>query len=97
MNKRMRQSDRLILVSVLIMLVLVIGLGFWLGRSTAPEPIIGYEYTVQHGDSLWSLAANHVGTDKDIREWIHKVQEINGINVNEKPLQPGQRIVIYRG
>ena len=38
------------------------------------------EYTVQSGDTLWEIAAGYCPQGVDLREWIHEVEKINGID-----------------
>lgn len=37
-------------------------------------------YTVQDGDTLWSICENYCPNSMDLREYIHLVQEANGKN-----------------
>lgn len=84
-----------ILAMIILLLMAVCASGFAIGRSTKSyEP--RYDYTVKAGDTLWNIAENNVSENEDIRDWIAKVKEINGININEEPLHAGQQIVIYR-
>ena len=49
-------------------------------------------YYVKSGDTLWELAGEFCYEKDDIRVWIDKVTEYNGINCN---LQVGQRIIVF--
>lgn len=94
--KRQRNRKNKALAFVLLGLCLVMATGFVMGRTTAPKYEIRYNYTVKDGDTLWTIGKATIGDSEDIRDWVRKVQEINGININKKTLQPGQSIVIYK-
>lgn len=81
---------------VLLAVVSIITAGIAMGCTTEPGYEIRYEYTVKSGDTLWTIGKANVGDNEDIRDWIRKVQEINGININKGPLHPGQTLVLYR-
>lgn len=37
-------------------------------------------YSVEKGDTLWSIGKEIVGEDKDVREWIYQVERLNGFS-----------------
>jgi LysM repeat protein len=48
--------------------------------------------TVQPGDTLWSLAAAHTGSNADVQETIDRITEANHLRV--ATIQPGQHLRI---
>lgn len=49
-------------------------------------------YTVQSGDSLWSISRGYCPDNVDRREWIDAVQEIN--DLQDAIIYPGQRLIV---
>ena len=49
-------------------------------------------YTVEFGDTLWDIAADH-RTDMDIREVIWDIKQVNDLP-NDKHIQPGDELKI---
>ncbi|MBZ4664767.1 MAG: Peptidoglycan-binding lysin domain protein [Mahella sp.] len=47
---------------------------------------------VETGDSLWSLAKRYVPKDKEIREFIYEIRQLNDIEPSK--LQPGELLKI---
>lgn len=95
--KRQANHKHRALIFMMLILVTIFSTGFGMGRATAlPKYEIRYDYTVKNGDTLWTIGKEAVGESEDIRDWVRKVQEINGININEDPLHPGQTLVLYR-
>lgn len=52
-------------------------------------------YTVQAGDTLWSIAERFATEDVDLREAYWQIMQDNGLNT-DGVIQPGQQLVIYR-
>lgn len=94
MNQRKLWWLRMMAIAAL--LIVATSIGYAVGRSTSNDYVVCQPYTVKQGDTLWSIASANVGDDMDVREWIAKVQKINGIDINQAPLQPGQQILICR-
>ena len=49
-------------------------------------------YTVEYGDTLWDIAADH-RTDMDIRKVIWDIKQVNDLP-NDKHIQPGDELKI---
>ncbi|WP_277287676.1 LysM peptidoglycan-binding domain-containing protein [Veillonella montpellierensis] len=95
--KRQAKHKHRALIVVMLVLATIFTTGFGMGRRTAtPKYETRYDYTVKNGDTLWTIGKEAVGESEDIRDWVRKVQEINGININKEPLYPGQTLVLYR-
>lgn len=48
--------------------------------------------TVQAGDTLWSVAAAHTGSDANVQDTIDRITEANHLQAST--LQPGQHLRI---
>lgn len=63
-------------------------------KASAPEPeLVTYHYTVEAGDTLWSVAAKYTSDEEDVREVIWRIRTDSGIGRSEY-IQPGQKLVI---
>lgn len=65
--------------------------GVWILKNEEPskEEI---EYVVQEGDTLWSIAAEHISNEDNILSEIHYIKQKNDLNSAE--LTVGQKIKI---
>lgn len=61
------------------------------GHSKKAEPQEWERYTVQSGDTLWSISKEYAPENSDIRNYIYLINERNSTGAN---LQPGQVIEI---
>jgi LysM repeat protein len=59
--------------------------------SVAPAPLLTQSVVVEQGDSLW-IIAQRVAPQRDPREVIHEVRELNGLRSNL--IQPGQVLIV---
>ena len=51
------------------------------------------QYLVRKGDTLWSLSQTYCPDDMDCRDWIDKVEQVNGLHNGN--IKTGQIITIY--
>lgn len=58
-------------------------------KSVATYSNTYVQYTVSHGDTLWSIAKQHRGHHRDIRDAVAEIREVNGI---DPVIRPGQVI-----
>jgi LysM repeat protein len=74
-----------------IVIVLLVAAVLWavLVRDTGAGAPRTY-YRVQTGDTLWSIAIEHLGGDA--REGVWKLQQVNGLE--GATIVPGQRLVM---
>lgn len=54
-------------------------------KSTSNEILV--PVYISHGDNLWNLSAKYADSNTDIRNYIHKVMDIN--NLKDATLHPG--------
>lgn len=65
-------------------------------QASFPDPIpSSTEVIVEDHQTLWDIAAQHVGDDTDIRRYVYDLQQINHIS-DPGMLHPGQIIRIPR-
>lgn len=79
-----------VLITGLMMGCLVYGV--W--RFTRPATVVKtYSYTVQAGDTLWSVCSEAKLPEQDVRELVYRTMEDNGLQ-NAGKLEPGRIITI---
>ena len=75
-----------------ILLISIIGFTSILTLNAYSKDIPQFDYvSIQQGDSLWAIAKDYAG-NKDIREVIYEISELN--NIHNTPIQPGDIIKI---
>ena len=79
---------------LIIALVLVgaVASGFVMHHATTPIQY-RYNYTVKSGDTLWNIASEACPEGMDVREYIHEISKMNGID--DGSIRPGQTIELY--
>ena len=53
------------------------------------------EYTITSGETLWSIAKKYTPNNKDIRQTIYEIEELN--NLDNATIYAGQTIQIKKG
>lgn len=79
-----------------LMIVLIIGLavyGIGIRINETSTDYIEEEYTVQNGDTLWSIAEEYADDNTSLQEYIYKIKKVNNITSN---LEVGQTIKILK-
>lgn len=86
MNKRTTQIIFiLIIVSILIMWIYIL--------EDDREEQNKVVYTVKEGDTLYSIAKEFKPKEMDVREYVHKIRELNDIN---PIISVGEDIIILK-
>lgn len=80
--------------ALIIALVLAgaVASGFVMNHATTPIQY-RYDYTVKSGDTLWNIASEACPEGMDVREYIHEISKMNGID--DGRIRPGQTIELY--
>lgn len=60
------------------------------------QPTTTYEYVVQPGDTLWSIAYKNVGEQKDVRREIYDIKFDNNINEHMRDIHPGDVLILKK-
>lgn len=72
-----------ILAAVCVVFLLIGGAA---EADEVPGPVI--EHVVSTGDTLWSIASEHVGPGEDVRPLIDRIRELSGLDTSV--IVPGQ-------
>lgn len=56
------------------------------------EKTIYIDYIVAEGDTIWKIADINTGNDRDVREVVYEIVEVN--NIKKQTIYPGQTIQI---
>lgn len=78
-----------------IFLLIIIGLTFTSVNSSIARGSESPHYiqvTVQTGDTIWKIAKNNANKERDIRDLVYEIREIN--NLSTANLKPGQIVKI---
>ena len=87
-SSKIRFSIFLAFISVLILSTYMAFVGV---TDAQGDTVERYEIiSVNDGDSLWTLAKNHVPKDMDIREYVYHVAKYNDVDPGD--LKPGEKI-----
>lgn len=81
-----------VLMTGLLMGCLAYG-GWRFSRPTQVIKTYTYTYTVQAGDTLWSVCSEAKLPEQDVRELVFRTMEDNGLK-NAGKLEPGRIITI---
>jgi LysM repeat protein len=77
-----------VLLATICTVFLLVGGAADAGEGPAPS----IQYVVAQGDTLWEVAAQHLGSDQDVRPLIQEIKDLSGIQ--SSALQPGQILQI---
>ena len=95
MNKSKLQMRRRRRFFSSIFLVIIIGLSFASVNSSIARGSESPRYiqvTVQAGDTIWKIAKDNASKERDIRDLVYEIREIN--NLSTTSLKPGQIIKV---
>ena len=92
--RRYRVSSKIrfcIFLAFIAVLILSTYMAFVGVTDAQGDTVERYEIiSVNDGDSLWTLAKNHVPKDMDIREYVYHVAKYNDVDPGD--LNPGEKI-----
>lgn len=77
--------------STTIAILLLMGL-FNISIAKSNKEAETIDYTIVRGQTLWSIAREYTPDNKDIRETIHEIRELN--NLTDATIYEGQTIKI---
>ncbi len=86
-------------VAVAALAVTTFGIGMWLcnGYIVSPPEVVPVRqpefHVVEPGDTLWSIAGEHVDDSQDIRQVYYDIMADNRIGHDEN-IYPGQKLII---
>lgn len=77
--------------SIAILIFLLVGL-FNISVAKSNKEAETINYTISQGQTLWSIAREYTPNNKDIRDTIHEIRELN--NLEDATIYEGQTIQI---
>ena len=84
---------RVVALLTLVAAVLVLLLAGGVGASSPASDVDSHTtYRVVTGDTLWDIAAGHIGPEDDIRRMVFSIRRANGLKGSV--IYPGQDLVI---
>ena len=91
-NYRLQNPGRFARASIVVAVAIGFSLSSISGSVAGDAGPVELEYvTIQQGDSLWDLAAEHAPSS-DPRDWIAEVVMLNALETVD--LEPGQQIAL---
>lgn len=80
--------------SIAILIFLLIALfKTSIAKTNSEAEII--DYTINKGETLWNIAKEYTPDNKDIRQTIYEIKQLN--NMTDSTIYPGQTIKIKNG
>ena len=80
--------------SIAILVFLLIALfNISIAKTNSEAEII--DYTISKGETLWNIAKEYTPDNKDIRQTIYEIKQLN--NMTDSTIYPGQTIKINNG
>lgn len=80
--------------SIAILIFLLIALfNISIAKTNSEAEII--DYTINKGETLWNIAKEYTPDNKDIRQTIYEIKQLN--NMTDSTIYPGQTIKIKNG
>ena len=84
-----------VVVALAALLIIIYIIAFY--KINKPMDLDDYyieKYTVEKGDTLWSICCEYTDEYTDTRVWVNDVKKLNNID-NSSFLYPGDTIYIY--
>lgn len=88
-----RQKPRVGIAGKCAVLAAVIAVTVGAYGCRADGQAVEEQYTVKHGDTVWSIAGKYASDEEDIRDVCRRIIEDNRLG-KDADVTPGQRIVI---
>lgn len=80
--------------SIAILIFLLIALfNISIAKTNSEAEII--DYNINKGETLWDIAKEYTPDNKDIRQTIYEIKQLN--NMTDSTIYPGQTIKIKNG
>ena len=70
----------------------ILGVDIFADKATAANEKVNISVTVETGDSLWSIATDHIEKGKNIRSYVYEIADLNDIEDNT--IYAGQTILV---
>lgn len=95
MGKRIRIANKFKLTISLFILIFAIYciLMFTFNKASGEELEEYKKYIVKKGDTIWEIALINMNTNKDVRELVYDIYNVNNIGGSEN-IYPGQLLLL---
>ena len=70
----------------------LLGNDLFADKATAANETVNIMVTAQAGDSLWSIASDHIEKGKSVRSYVYEIADLNSIDDNK--IYTGQTILV---
>jgi predicted Zn-dependent protease len=90
-----RRTNHLVSPRLIAVMLSIAAVSLFATAVQADQPLTLDPYTVQSGDTLWSIAAEVTDEGADVRETVATVREIN--ELTHSTIQPGQVLLVPGG
>lgn len=79
-------------IAILVFLLIAL-FNISIAKTNSEAEII--DYTISKGETLWNIAKEYTPDNKDIRQTIYEIKQLN--NMTDSTIYPGQTIKIKNG
>jgi len=89
----MKKNIRTIFEVIAIVLMIVLAVAFIIKAQTPSHEFTKTTYVVEKGDSLWYISGLYCPADMNRWDYIHMVQDANGMT--SCTIYPGQSLTVF--
>ncbi|MFZ7120458.1 MAG: LysM peptidoglycan-binding domain-containing protein [Eubacteriaceae bacterium] len=95
MGKRIRITNKIkFTISLFIIIFAIYSILMFTFNEASGEELEEYKkYVVKKGDTIWKIALINIDTNKDVRELVYDIYDVNNIAGSEN-IYPGQLLLL---
>lgn len=98
MNVHRKRYGRIALMGFALLMIIVVSVMFTAFLGDADAHAAGTHSAeqrsviVEKGDTLWSIANEHITNERNVREYIYEIKQMNGLK--DASLRVGQKLLL---
>lgn len=93
--KLTKRGKNVLVIITIMVLTSILCFSALTGTAEKKDAELNYFfYTVEHDDTIWSIACEHSPENKDVRKTVYEILKLNNITTDE--LKEGMRLAIFK-